>query len=285
VLTYLSCGVCPTCRASEPAYCRDFGARNITGLRLDGSSALEQHGTPVGGHFFGQSSFAAYSVANERNVVKVGPDAPLELLGPLGCGVQTGAGAVMNALRARPGTSVVVAGGGGVGLSAAMAAAVQGCAQIIVVEPNEGRRKIALDIGATHVIDPKATQDLTAAIVELTGGGADYAVETSGRTEVAQQIFAGLAVRGELALIAFYGLTASTSFNLLDFTGKGLKVRGVTEGDSIPEEFIPRLLSLHMEGKFPLDKLVKYYDFESINQALADQESGATIKPIVRITH
>jgi len=283
VLTYLACGVCPTCRSSEPAYCRDFGAQNVTGLRVDGSSAVEQNGTAVGGHFFGQSSFAAYSVANERNVVKVRADAPLELLGPLGCGVQTGAGAVMNALRARPGTSLVVSGGGGVGLSAAMAGAVQGCAQIIVVEPNAGRRKIALEIGATHVIDPSSTKDLTAAIVELTGGGANYAVETSGRTQVAQQVFSSLSVRGELALIAFYGLTATASFGLLDFTGKGLKVRGVTEGDSVPQEFIPRLLNLHLEGRFPLDRLVKYYDFESINEALEDQESGATIKPIVRM--
>jgi aryl-alcohol dehydrogenase len=285
VLTYLACGVCPTCLASEPAYCRDFGARNITGLRLDGSSALEQNGVAVGGHFFGQSSFAAYAVANERNAVKVRSDAPLELLGPLGCGVQTGAGAVMNALQAKAGSSLVVSGGGGVGLSAAMAAAVQGCTKIIVVEPNAGRRKIALEVGATHVIDPSSTKDVPAAIIELTGGGADYAVETSGKTAVAQQIFSSLAVRGELALIAFYGLTATASFGLLDFIGKGLKVRGVTEGDSRPEEFIPRLLDLHMNGKFPLDRLVKYYDFAAINQALEDQESGATIKPIVRMTH
>lgn len=285
VLTYLACGECPSCRSSEPSYCRDFGARNITGLRPDGSSALEQNGVPVGGHFFAQSSFATYSVANERNLVKVRPDAPLELLGPLGCGVQTGAGAVMNALRAKPGTSLVVSGGGGVGLSAAMAGIVQGCAQVIVVEPNAGRRQIAQAIGATHVIDPIAAKDLPAAIVEITGGGANYAVETSGKTQAAQQIFSSLAVRGELALIAFYGLTATASFGLLDFTGKGLTVRGVTEGDSIPDEFIPRLLDLHMQGKFPLDKLVKYYEFEAINQALDDQESGATIKPIVRMRH
>jgi len=156
-------------------------------------------------------------VANERNAVKVRSDAPLELLGPLGCGVQTGAGAVMNALQAKAGSSLVVSGGGGVGLSAAMAAVVQGCTKIIVVEPNAGRRKIALQIGATDVIDPSSTKDLPAAIIELTGGGADYAVETSGKTAVAQQIFSSLAVRGELALIAFYGLTATASFRIVGF--------------------------------------------------------------------
>jgi aryl-alcohol dehydrogenase len=284
VLTYLACGACSTCKSAEPAYCQDFGALNISGLRPDGSSALAQGDTVVGGHFFGQSSFATHSVANERNVVKVRGDAPLELLGPLGCGVQTGSGAVMNALRPKPGSSLVVGGGGGVGLSAAMAAKIEGCRQVIVIEPNAGRRQIALEVGATHVIDPLDTPDLTAAIVEITGGGANYAVETSGRVQVAQQLFASLAMRGELALIAFYGLEAAVTFGTLDFIGKGLKVRGVTEGDSIPEQFIPRLIDLYMEGRFPVDRLVKYYAFDSINQALEDQDSGATIKPIVRMS-
>jgi aryl-alcohol dehydrogenase len=279
----MTCGVCPTCRASEPAYCAEFGPRNLSGLRADGSSALEQDGKQVGGHFFGQSSFASYSVASESNVVKVRSDAPIELLGPLGCGVQTGAGAVMNALRPRPGTSLAVCGGGGVGLSAAMAAIVEGCANVIVVEPNAGRRELAKKVGVTHVVDPTTTPDLTARLIELSGGGLNYAVDTSGKPQVAQQAFAALAVRGELALIAFYGMTATASFGLLDFTGKGLKVRGVTEGDAIPEQFIPKLVELHMQGRFPLDRIVKYYDFESINQAIDDQHSGATIKPIVRM--
>lgn len=283
VLTYLNCGACPTCKAAEPAYCREFGALNISGLRKDGTSALVQNGATVGGHFFGQSSFATFSVANERNVIKVRSDAPLALLGPLGCGVQTGAGAVMNALRPRRGSSLVVAGGGGVGLSAAMAALVEGCSTVIVVEPNPGRQQIARAIGATHVVDPTQTADLTATIVELTGGGANYAVETSGRPEVAQKLYSSLAARGELALIAFYGLTATASFSLLDFTGKGLKVRGVTEGDSVPGDFIPKLVDLIMQGRFPLEKLVRFYPFASLNEALLDQASGATIKPIVRM--
>jgi aryl-alcohol dehydrogenase len=285
VLSFMTCGRCPTCQASEPAYCGNFGPLNLSGMRSDGSSAIEQDGTAIGGHFFGQSSFAAYSVANERNAVKVRKDAPLALLGPLGCGVQTGAGAVMNGLRPRPGTSLVVCGGGGVGLSAAMAAIVSGCNPVIVVEPNAGRRKIAGDIGATHVIDPTTTTDLVAQLVEITKGGVNYAVDTSGRTQVVQQAFAALAVRGELAVIAFYGLTATASLSMLDFTSKGLKMRGVTEGDSIPDQFIPRLVDLHMEGRFPLDRLVKPYTLDSIDDAIDDQASGATIKPIVYMPH
>jgi aryl-alcohol dehydrogenase len=181
VLTYVACGVCPTCRASEPAYCREFGPRNLSGLRPNGTSALELDGQSIGGHFFGQSSFATYSVANEVNVVKVRPDAPIELLGPLGCGVQTGAGAVLNALRPRAGSSLVVLGGGGVGLSAAMAAVVAGCNPVIVVEPNAARRQIAKQVGVTHVVDPAAIGDLTAHLVEISGGGVNYALDTSGK--------------------------------------------------------------------------------------------------------
>jgi aryl-alcohol dehydrogenase len=283
VLTYIACGECPTCRAAEPAYCREFAPRNLSGLRPDGSSAVEQQGRSVGVHFFGQSSFATYSVANERNVVKVRPDAPIERLGPLGCGVQTGAGSVMNALRPRKGSSFVVLGGGGVGLSAAMAALVEGCSPVIVVEPNAARREIARRVGATHVIDPSTTDDLTAKLIEVSGGGVNYAADTSGKPKIAEQAFAALAPRGELALIAFYGLTATASFSLLDLTGKGLKVRGVTEGDAIPEQFIPRLVELHMQGRFPLEHLIRYYDLEAINQAVDDQASGATIKPVVRM--
>lgn len=283
VLTYMACGECPTCKSSEPAYCTNFPPINLSGMRADGTSALEQNGKPVGGHFFGQSSFATHSVANVRNVVKVRNDAPLELLGPLGCGVQTGAGSVMNALQPKPGTSLVVTGGGGVGLSAAMAAIVEGCSKVIVVEPNAGRREIAKLIGATHVIDPKSTPDLTAHLVEITGGGVDYAVDASGKTTVVQQLFDALAVRGSLACVAFYGMGASITLDMLKYTQRGLKVRGVTEGDAIPEQFIPKLVDLVVQKRFPLERMVKYYDLASINQAVDDQASGATIKPIVRM--
>jgi aryl-alcohol dehydrogenase len=283
VLTYLACGECPTCKSSEPAYCTNFPPINLSGMRADGTSALEQDGKPVGGHFFGQSSFATYSVANVRNVVKVRADAPLELLGPLGCGVQTGAGAVINALRPTAGSSLVVAGGGGVGLSAAMAAIVEGCTTVIVVEPNAGRRQIAKQVGATHVIDPTSTPDLAAHLIDITNGGVNYAVDTSGKTAVVQQLFNALAVRGSIACVAFYGMGALSTFDMLNMTQKGLKIRGVTEGDAVPQQFIPKLVDLVVEKRFPLERIVKYYDFTSINQAVDDQASGATIKPIVRL--
>src|SRR5262245_31404181 len=122
VLSYLSCGTCPNCQRGQMFYCPQLFALNFGGGRLDGSKALRRRDSAISSHFFGQSSFATRAIANQRNAVKVSPDAPLHLLGPLGCGIQTGAGAVMNSLNPRAGSSIAVFGAGAVGTSAIMAA-------------------------------------------------------------------------------------------------------------------------------------------------------------------
>ena len=284
VLTFTSCGDCPSCEDREPAYCHQFGALNTSGVRGDGSTALTGSDGPIGAHFFGQSSFAACSVANQRNVIKVRPDAPLELLGPLGCGLQTGAGAILNSLSARRGQSLVVIGGGGVGLSAVMAGAIAGCNPIILSEPNAARRAIALELGATDVLDPLNCADLTAAIVGMTGAGADIVFDTSGLASVIESAIDALAPRGSIGLVAFEEIEARASFQIVAAIGAGKKIRGICEGDSVPEEFIPILIDHFMNGRFPFDRLVTFYDFEELNAALDDQASGTVIKPIIRFS-
>ena len=119
VLSFMSCGHCARCTAGQPAYCAKGHPLCFGGAREDGSTAMRDgHGAPVHDHFFGQSSFGTYALVNERTVVKVSKDMPLERLGPLGCGIQTGAGSVMNALKVGPGDSFVAFGAGSVGLSA-----------------------------------------------------------------------------------------------------------------------------------------------------------------------
>jgi aryl-alcohol dehydrogenase len=282
VLTFASCGYCPSCNDEEPAYCHEFGARNTSGRRADGSSALDGDGGPIGAHFFGQSSFAAYSVANERNVVQVNRDAPLELLGPLGCGIQTGAGAILNSLHPRSGQSLVVIGAGGVGLSALMAGVIAGCHPIILSEPNAARRELGRQLGATHVIDPMQCKDLSAEIVRITGVGADCIFDTSGLTSVIEACIVALAPRGKFGFVAFQTIEGTASFNVVATVSTGKTIRGICEGDSIPEVFIPQLVEHYMAGRFPIDRLVKFYDFADLNRAIADQTSGAVIKPIVR---
>jgi len=283
VMSFMNCGDCGRCIAGEPAYCTHFFAGNFSGRRLDGTMALSCDGVDVPAHFFGQSSFATHSVAHERNVVKVRPDAPLELLGPLGCGVQTGAGSVMNVLQPKPGESLVVFGAGGVGLSAVMAGVVEGCAPIIVVEPNAARRALALELGAHEVIDPIGHADVSAALKELTGGGVNHAVDTCGIPAVVMQAIGGMAQHGQIVLLTGTSMEASITLPLLMVVGMGLRLYGTNEGSSVPKVFIPKLVDLIMAGRFPLEKLVKYYAFEDINEALADQEHGKVIKPILRM--
>ncbi len=133
VLTFLSCGQCRACQEGAPAGCERFNDLNFSGHRHDGSHALHDHADhPLNDRFFGQSSFGAYAIANERNVVKVRNDAPLELLGPLGCGVQTGAGAALNALKVSAGSSLAAFGSGAVELSAILAARAVGATTRVV---------------------------------------------------------------------------------------------------------------------------------------------------------
>lgn len=279
VLSYAFCGTCTNCLGGRPTYCLNFLAANFSGARLDGSSPICDG---VRGGFFGQSSFASQAIVNQRNVIKVPKEAPLELLGPLGCGIQTGAGAVLNALKPRAGSSLVVFGVGSVGLAAVMAARVAGCTTIIGVDPNEERLALAMDLGATHVIDPTAA-DPVARVQELTGGiGADFSLEASARPEVLRQAVECLNVTGVCGLIGAAPLGTEVTLDMASILF-GRTLRGVIEGDSLADVFIPQLVELHRQGRFPFDRLCEFYDFADINQAVEDSEQGRVIKGILRL--
>jgi aryl-alcohol dehydrogenase len=283
VMTFLSCGVCTNCGKDAPSYCDVFFPGNFTGRRVDGSTGLSNSAGDISGHFFGQSSFAMHSVANVRNVVKVRADAPLELLGPLGCGVQTGAGAVLNVLKPEPGSSIGIIGAGGVGLSAVMAAVIAGCNTIIVVEPRADRRALALELGATHVVDPAGQQSMPEAIRSIAAGGLNAAFDTSGIPSVIGQAVSSLAKLGKLALVTANRGDALITVPILELVSRGITIRGVSMGDSVPQEFIPRLVELVMDGRFQIQRMVRFYNLDEINQALHDQETGAVIKAILRM--
>ncbi|TWB93192.1 aryl-alcohol dehydrogenase [Bradyrhizobium macuxiense] len=281
VLSFNSCGQCVQCTKGAPAYCINFQALNFGGVRPDGSQALCACGKGLSSNFFGQSSFASYALANERNAVKVGAEAPLELLGPLGCGVQTGAGAIMRSLAAEAGSTIVIFGGGTVGLSAVMGAVVQGCSTIILVEPIENRRKLGLAVGATHAIDPRA-DDVVTCVKDIVPAGADYSVETSGAMPALDAAVQCLGVRGKMAIVGVpVDLTATLGLNVIGMMVNGLTVTTVVEGDSVPDEFIPQLIALHAEGRFPFDKMVRTYPFADINRAVEDQLGGRCVKAVL----
>ena len=284
VLSYKSCGTCASCKEGAPTYCHDLFGHNFAAQRPDGSTTLQRaDGSAVQSCFFGQSSFATHALAYEANVVPVRADAPLEHLGPLGCGLQTGAGAVMNTLNPRAGTSIAVFGAGSVGLAAVMAARTVGCTPIVAVDPIQARRDMAQQLGATHTVDP-TRDDALEAVREITVGGAHYTLETSARPEVFRQAVDALTLRGVCGLIGAAPLRTEVSFDMNTILF-GRTVRGVIEGDSVPDLFIPRLVELYLQGRFPIDQLLSFYDLSEIQQAAEDSEAGRAIKPVIRMPH
>ena len=282
VLTYMWCGHCKPCLNGDLTYCANFYQLNFGGVREDGSTATRDSQGTVHDHFFGQSSFGTYALAHERNVIKVPSNAPLELLGPLGCGIQTGAGAVMNGLKVRPGSSFAAFGGGAVGLSAVMAARVAGATTIIAADVVPSRLALAKDLGATHTVNSKETDPIEA-VRQITEGGADFTLESSGRPSVLRQAIDALAIRGICGIVGAPALGTEASFDVNGVMTTGKRIIGIIEGDSVPDLFIPSLVELYQQGRFPFDKLVKFYSLDQINQAAEDSEKGLTIKPIVRI--
>lgn len=280
VMTFRSCGRCPACKRGDPTHCADIFGSNFAGGRADGSCTIHHHGKPVFANFFNQSSFAAYALSNEANTVKVSKDAPLDYLGPLGCGIQTGAGAVLNTLKPSAGSSIAVFGCGSVGLAAVMAAKVVGCTTIVAVDPQESRRALASELGATHVVDP-AEGGPVERIQAIGGSGVDFSLECTGIPAVLRQAVDCLTVPGVCGLIgaAPLGTEVSLDMNSIMF---GRTVLGIVEGQSVPDLFIPTLVELHRQGLLPIEKIITFYPLDQIDQAVRDSESGRVVKAVLR---
>jgi aryl-alcohol dehydrogenase len=275
-----SCGNCPSCQVSLPSYCYEFFQRNFGGGRMDGTTPLSLNGEKV--HtFMGQGSFATHVVCHDRNVIKVADDAPLELLGPLGCGVITGAGAVINSLKVGVGKSIAVFGTGSVGLSGIMAAKLVGAGKIIAIDLRNDRLQLALELGATHTINPDK-EPIAEAIRTITGGGVDFTLETTALMPILRQAIDVLALRGTCGFVGGAPEDSELTFVTSHIMNGGRTIRGIILGDTNPEEFLPKLVELHTLGRFPLEKLVTFYSFAEVNQAIEDSLSGKCVKPILR---
>lgn len=281
VLSFAHCGHCDNCLTGHPTVCDTFNDLNFGGINDDGTQRLSKDGEALS-TFFGQSSFGTFAISHERNVVKVDKDVDLALLGPLGCGIQTGAGTVLNRIKPEFGSTIAIYGAGAVGLSAVMAAKVAGCKTIIAVDVHDSRLELAKELGATHVFNGSEV-DVVKEINELTNGGTTYAVETTGVPPVVRQSMHALRPLGVVAIV---GVTPEMNIDVHnDLMAEGKTMMGVIEGDSVPNVFIPQLVEYYKNGQFPFDKLVKFYDFDAINEAFEDSKTGKTIKPIVKIAN
>jgi aryl-alcohol dehydrogenase len=275
------CGECRNCLEGQPRYCLDIGRLVASGCRADGSTALQRDGTPLHSHFFGQSSFACHTVTPASSLVKVPNDVPVEQLGPLACGISTGAGAILNALRPPTGSSVVVFGVGAVGLSAVMAARCTGATRIVAVDRLPQRLALARELGATDTIDVNEN-DPVEAVRDICGGPADFSLECTGVIDVCRQAADSVGLLGTCALIG--GAPAGAEFSLDHMTTLwGKSVRGILGGEGRSDTLIPALIELNRQGRFPYDRLLTTFPLEEVNDALEASYCGDVVKPVLQM--
>lgn len=282
VMVSPACGACAACRRRLPGYCASARRLKFSGLLRDGRAPFSRGETPVSGGFFQQSSFATHALATETNVVKVPPDVPLALAAAFACGINTGAGAVLNALRPAPGASFAVFGAGAVGLAALMAARIAGCTTLVAVDFHESRLRLARELGATHVCNPAAADPVEAIRRASGGAGTDYALEAAGDPRALRQAVDCLAPLGVCCLVgsARPGVEATLEMRLVQH---GRTLRGCVQGDAPAGEFIPALFEHWRNGRLRVEPLVAYYDFADINRAVEDSLSGRTVKAVLRM--
>ncbi len=276
VLSFDSCGRCRSCAGGAPAYCDSFAALNLFGGRREHATRFtDAAGGTLAPRWFGQSAFAEYAVVAARNAVRVDPALPVELLGPLGCGFLTGAGAVFHTFRAGPGDSVAVLGAGAVGLAAVMAAVAAG-ADVVAVDRHPERLALAEQLGATAL--PATASDLAGRIRRLTGGGASCALDTTASARLINNALWALRPTGHLGLVARLHRTLPLEVGALD---RGRRISHICEGDAVPGVLIPRLIGLWRAGRFPFDRLIRRYPLAAVNDAERDCDAGRVVKPVL----
>jgi aryl-alcohol dehydrogenase len=284
VMSFNSCGTCPSCAVDAPTYCYNFFPHNWSGTRADGTPTMHHGGKPMAANFFGQSSFATHAISHQLNTVVL-PERfnhiPLDMIAPIGCGLMTGAGAVLNAMKVRAGMPIAVFGTGTVGMAAIMAAKIAGANPIIAVDMNDQRLALALELGATHAFNAK--DDAPGKIRDLVPQGLGYAFDTTGINKVIEGAWNLLAPKGICGIVGASDPADNLTFNEAAFMGGGRTVMGILGGDSNGAPFLIELLDHHVAGRFPFDRLIGHFAFDQINEAIEASEAGHVVKPVLRI--
>ena len=277
-LSQSSCGYCADCRRSHPMNCQNYTQYNLTGLRPNRKKAIVCE--EIGSSFVGQSSFATYILATENNAALL-PSENFDLTdaAPLGCGMATGAGTVINAMKPAIGSTIAIFGAGAVGMAAVMAARIRRCSRIIIVDLLQQRLDMAKELGATHAIDG-GDPDVLEQIQALTGGGADFAIDAVGIIPVILNAIKCTRAGGHIVLLGLDALGKDIPIPL-DLMVFNRKIQGAILGDQIPQLFIPQMVQLNQAGLFPFERLITKYPFSKINEAIADSEAGRVIKPVI----
>jgi aryl-alcohol dehydrogenase len=262
IVSWPACGVCPNCVSGRRYICDDQFGLLFRGTRADGSRTIKWN-----------------VITAAEALVKVEDDVPAEILAALPCGVMTGAGSVLNAMRVGAQDDLVVFGAGGVGLSGVMAGRLAGADPIIVVDINPERLQLARELGATHAVNA-AQEDVVARVMEIVPGGVRQVLEASGAAAAWKAAGQILRYGGTLGS-AGVPMGDTLSGHPPDMFSKAIKVQFIMAGFAVPRIFLPRVLKWYQQGRFPVDRLVKTFPFAKINEAFAEAHAGSAVKPVL----
>jgi len=283
ILSWLpACGRCFYCSQGRQVLCDVAMEDMFRGTLPGGALRLSQNGDPLY-HYSYLSAFAERCIVPEGCCVRIRDDAPLEVAALVGCAVMTGYGAAVTRAGIRPGEVIAIFGAGGVGLSAIMGSKLAGAGAIVAVDPFPFRRQTALELGATHALDP-GPDDLLAVLRDLTDGrGADAAIDSAGAPGVLAQAYAAVRRGGTVVAVGLPPEGVSAELPASDLAREEKIVTGSFYGSCSPQVDMPRVLDLYMDGLLPLDRLVtRAYPLEEINEAFASMNGGEVARAVIR---
>ncbi|KAI8228095.1 Aryl-alcohol dehydrogenase [Colletotrichum sp. SAR 10_86] len=280
LLSFSYCGSCHVCKTGPPSHCTNFFEINFMGEPVFSDG--------IGGRFFGQSSLAHHTVVSDKSVVNVAglglSRDDLRILAPLGCGLQTGSGTVINVAKAGPEDCVTIAGMGGVGLAAVIAAKNQGCKAIIGIDRLESRLELAKSLGATHVINTTGLdmKQVTEKIKEAAEGlGSTISIDTSAYPPLLAAQIDGTRYMGKIIQVGTGMPESNISIHMQTFMVSGKQYFGAVQGHVRTRDYVPQMVQWWRDGKFPVEKLVKVFEHPNFEQAVEAMKKGDVVKPII----
>jgi alcohol dehydrogenase len=275
------CGRCVACQSGRPALCENGVRANTAGTLMSGAQRFQASAGELVRHHLGVWAFSQYTVAAEGSLVKIDPSIPLEKAALFGCAVLTGVGAVVNTARPEPGSSAVIFGVGGVGLSAVMGAYLAGCYPIVAVNRVEAKLQLARRLGASHSVNID-DGDVVARVKELTGGGADYAFEAVGHAGVLTQAYAATRRGGTTVSVGLPHPEQQLQIQAVSLVGGERTLKGSYMGSSVPRRDVPRFLALYQAGRLLVDALVSgWLELSDINTGFEALASGTAVRQVV----
>lgn len=282
VLSWIApCGECVLCRGGRVTQClRHANLLAGGGVLADGSSRLHL-GDETIYHYSGVSSFAEQAIVPASGAIKVRKDAPLESISLVGCAVATGVGAALNTAKVEKGSSVLIVGCGGVGLSIIQGARIAGASTIIAVDLQDEKLELALKLGATHTINARES-DVLEAVGEMVAGGVDYSFDAIGGEITAAQCIRSLAVGGSAVMVGIPASGLTAGFDPQVLVDLDQRIIASNYGHIVPAVDIPALVDRFMNGELLLEEMISArVGLDGAGAALENLRTGTSLRQLI----